>query len=161
MRTLEGGCAQVREYTKDASEASAMYVWDLVNLEDDACIGSTGTPGASLFLGVSLNYAPTLTLSTHLVVCSPSAIFEAQDNAAVDGIAAVDIGLNANAELTAGSATTQISGHEIQETGAAVTASLDLKLLGLLNVPGNAFGSHARIEVIINSHAYANSVVGI
>jgi hypothetical protein len=153
--TLEGGCPVVLPFTKDASENTAIYIWDIVNMQDDGNIeANSATPGTTRFLGVSLNHGAASTLTTHLVVVSPNALFEAQDNNDTDGIAAADLGLNANVELNAGSTTTLISGHEIDESTAAATGTLDLKLLRLYDAPDNAHGSFARIEVVINKHMY-------
>ena len=153
MTTLGGGPPVIKEYSKDASENTAIFIWDIVNMEADGNIeANSATPGTTRFLGVSLNHGAASTLTKHLVVISPDAIFEAQDNNDTDGIAAADIGLNANVELNAGSTTTLVSGHEIDESTADTTNTLDLKLLALHEVPDNAFGSFARIEVVINKH---------
>lgn len=161
-RTIDGGPCVVREFTKDAAEGSAIFIWDLVNRENDANIeAASATPGTTRYLGVSLNYGAASTLTTHLIVISPEALFEGQDNNDTDGIAAADLGLNANAELNAGSTTTLVSGHEIDESTAATTATLDLKLLALLDVPDNAHGSFARIEVLISKHALNKEVAGV
>jgi hypothetical protein len=162
MRTLSGGVPFVQEMTKDASEAAAIFQWDAVNREADGNIeANSATPGSTLFSGVALNHGAAATLTTHLVVVSPNALFEAQDNNDTDGIAEADLGLNANIELNAGNALTKISKHEIDESTAAVTATLDLHLLQKLNVPDNAFGSFCRVEVMFANHRMASAAVGV
>lgn len=159
---IDGGRSVVMEYSKDVSEGSAIFIWDLVNMEADGNIeAASATPGTTRFLGVSLNNGAALTATKHLVVVSPNALFEGQDNNDTDGIAAADIGLNSNAELNAGSATTLVSGHEIDESSAATTATLDLRLVKLHDVPDNAHGAFARIEVTINKHFFNKEVAGI
>jgi hypothetical protein len=54
-----------------------------------------------------------------------------------------------------------LSGHELDESTWDVTATLDVKLLKLLNVPGNAFGPNARVEVMFNKHRMAPASVGV
>lgn len=162
MRTLGGGCPFVQEFTKDAAEGAAIFQWDAVNREADGNIeANSATPGTTRFSGVALNHGAASTLTQHLVVVSPDALFEAQDNNDTDGIAEADLGLNANIELNAGSAATKISGHEIDESTAAATATLDVKLLQKLNVPDNAFGSFCRVELVFANHRMAPATAGV
>lgn len=162
MRTLSGGCPTIQWMQKDASEAAAIFQWDAVNREADGNIeANSATPGTTLYSGVSLNHGAAATLTDHAVVVSPDAVFEAQDNSDTDGFAAADLGLNVNIELNAGSATTKISGHELDESTVATTATLDLKLLALLNTPDNAHGAFSRIEVVFNKHRMNPAVAGV
>jgi len=162
MRTLAGGVPSVREYTKDASAGTAIFIHDVVNREADGNIVAGGTPNTTTFQGVALNYGAASTLSKHLVMDSPNALFEAQDNADSDGFAAADMGLMCDLEFNAGNAYSLISGHEIDESAAAdTTTDLDVKLLRLLDVPDNAYGSHCRVEVVLNQHRLNPAVAGV
>lgn len=162
MRTLDGGFPMIREFSKDASEGTAIFINDAVNREDDGNIeAASATPGTTLYTGVSLNYGAASTLTKHLVIISPGAIYEAQDNNDTDGFVAADMGLNANIELNAGSATTLISGHEIDESTINTTNSLDLHLWELLDVPDNEAGAHCRVVVTFNKHRLAAGVAGV
>lgn len=162
MRTMSGGCPVIEQFFKDASEAAAIFIFDAVNQEADGNIeANSATPGTTLYSGVSLNYGAALTLTPHLVIVSPDAVFEAQDNNDTDGTAAVDMGLNGNIELNAGSALTQISGHELDESTFNTTNSLDVKLLKKLDVPDNDFGSFCRVEIMFNKHRRAPGVAGV
>jgi len=152
MRTLRGGCPVVRQYTKDANEGTAIFIHDVVQREADGNIAAGGTPGTTRYLGVSLNYGAASKQTDHLVIVSPDAIFEAQDNADTDGFAAADMGLNCNLEFNAGDATRLISGHELDESSANTTETLDVKLLDKLDVPDNDFGANCRVQVIFNKH---------
>jgi len=147
----------VRQYGKDASHG-AIYQNDAVEMDDDGYIKTNGTPGSMYILGVSLNYGVTTSATDHLVVTDPHATFEAQDNAASDGFALTDVGLSANLELNAGSTTTGISGHEINETGAHATNVLDVRLIALLDCPDNAYGANGRWEISINKHFFGQGV---
>ena len=161
MRTLRGGAPSVREYTKDASAGTAIFINDVVNREADGNIVAGGTPNTTTFQGVALNYGPASTLSKHLVMDSPGALFEAQDNAAVDGFAEADMGLNANLVFGTGDAVSLISGHEINETGATTTSTLDVHLLRKVDAVDNEYGSHARIEIVFNKHRLLPGVAGV
>jgi hypothetical protein len=160
-RTLSGGCPSVSQYTKDADGATAIFVNDVVARDDDGKINPGGTPGTTTWQGVALNHGAGSTITKHLVVDSPDALFEAQDNAATDGFAEVDMGLNANLVFGAGSAISLLSGHEINETGVNTTNTLDLHLLRLLDAPDNAYGAWGRIEVVFNKHRLLPGVAGV
>jgi hypothetical protein len=151
----------VQQYVKDAAENAIICINDLVGMATDGGLILAANPGNVFYIGVALNHALAYTLSTHLVVDSPDAVFEAQDNAVSAGVVAADIGAAANIEVNAGSTKSLVSGHEINETGIHATSILDVKLLRLMNTPDNAFGPHARIEVRISRHMLAPGVVGI
>jgi hypothetical protein len=162
MRNLAGGYPSVSQYVKDASGGTAIFINDVVNREADGNIAPGGTPGTTTFQGVALNYGALSTLTDHLVIDDPSALFEAQDNDDTDGLAEADMGLSGNLEFNAGSALSQISGHEIDEsTCADTTATLDVHLLRKLDTPDNAYGANARIEIIFNKHRLNPGVAGV
>lgn len=159
MRTLSGGCPTIDQFAKAVGYGTAIFIGDAVNRVADGSIEASATPGTTLYTGVALNHGAASKATTHLVITSPDAIYEAQDEGT--GVAAADEGLNANLVLNAGSATTKISGHEINGATKATTATLDVKLLKLLDVPDNAAGSNARVEVMFNKHRMAMAVAGV
>jgi hypothetical protein len=161
MRTLSGGFPSVREYSKDADEATALFINDVVSRDDDNNLADGGTPGTTTFQGVNLVHGAAATLTKHLVMDSPDALFEAQDDADTDGFAEADMGLNCNLVFGAGSATTLISGHELDEATINTTNSLDVHLLRKLDVPDNAYGSHVRVEIVFNKHRLNPGVAGV
>lgn len=160
-RTLSGGCPTIEQFTKAASYGTAIFIGDAVARAADETIDKAITPGTTNYSGVSLNYGAASTLTTHLVSTSLDALYEAQDNNDTDGFVAADMGLNVNLELNAGSATTQISGHELDESTAQTTNTLDVKMLRLFGVPSNEYGSYSRIEIIFNKHRMAPGVAGV
>jgi hypothetical protein len=48
---------------------------------------------------------------------------------------------------------------ELDSSTIADTAALNLKIVGLWNVPGNAFGDFAVVVVKINEHLYGSTGV--
>lgn len=161
-RVLGGGEAEIQWMQKDASEGTAIFIWDAVNREADGNLdAASATPGTTLYSGVSLNYGAASTLTDHAIIISPDALFEAQDNSDTDGFAAADMGLNVNLELNAGSSISQISGHELDESTINTTNSLDMKLLRLYPVVDNAYGAFGRFEVMFNKHRMAAGVAGV
>jgi len=162
MRTLDGGFPLLQTFTKDASEATAIFQGDAINREADGNIeAASATPGTTLYSGVSLQYGAALALSTHICDVSPNSVFEAQDNSDTDGFAAADMGLNVNLELNAGVVATKQSGHELDESTATTTATLDMHMLQLVNAPDNAAGAFSRVEVVFNKHRMNPGVAGV
>ena len=162
MRTLRGGAPSVREYTKDASAGTAIFINDVVNREADQCIVAGGTPNTTTFQGVALNYGAGSAHTTHLVMDSPGALYEAQDNNDSDGLAEADMGLMCDLEMGAGNAYSLISGHEIDEDKAAdTTTDLDVKLLRKLDTPDNDYGSWCRVEIVLNQHRLNPAMAGV
>lgn len=160
-RTLAGGLPTIESFTKAAAFGTALFIGDAVARAADGTINTTITPGTTLYSGVNLNHGAVSTLTDHLVVTSPDALFECQDNSDTNGFDAADMGLNVNIELNAGSAATQLSGHELDESTINTTATLDMKLIRLYGNPNNAYGSNGRFEVMFNKHRMANATVGV
>lgn len=160
-----GGPPFMETLSKAVGLATAIYPWDLVvRLADGSISSATAdiTPGTTLISGVALDYGALSLATDHLVVTDPLAMFEAQDNAGGAGILAVDLGLNANCIVSvAGTLASKKSGHQIADSTKQTTSTLDLKLLRILNVPDNAFGPNARIEVLINKHRMNPGVAGV
>jgi hypothetical protein len=156
---IGGGPAMIEEYSKVVGYGTALFRWDAVNRVADGSIEASATPGTTLYSGVVLDRGAASTATTHHVIVSPGAIFEAQ--CGVAGLVAADMGLNGNLLLSAGSATTGASGHIVNTTGVDVTATLDVHLLGLCNIEGNAFGAYARLEILFNKHRMSPASVGV
>lgn len=88
-----------------------------------------------------------------MVVDDPNVLFEIQEASGATQIAATDIGLNT--APVAGAGNGFISGWQLQSaTGATpvVTATIQLRLMGLVRRPENAFGAYAKHLVKINVH---------
>ena len=157
---LAGGAPYFEQLSKLASYATAIFQYDAVNRVSGGAIQASATPGTTTYTGVAMNYGAASTATDHLVCTDPTALYEAQEDGSA-GIAAADLGLNANLVLTAGNTLTKISKHQIAGSTKAVTSTLDVHLLSLLAVPDNAFGNNARIEFVFNKHRYAPGVAGV
>lgn len=180
--TLSGAPAMVNRYGKPSTDAQPIYMNDVLmkvasSVADPeggnpmpACkAGTVGTPGASLWLGTSLNYGAASTATAHAVIDDPTAIFIAQcDDSSAETIAN-KVGKNANlvvasgGPVSLGSATTKQSGMVINHTTIATTASLDLRLLAFWDNavvnPDNA--AYPIFEVQIVLHQYAGQSAGV
>ena len=76
-----------------------------------------------------------------------------------EDIVQADIGKNADVVGTGGSSTTGVSSMELDSSTIADTAALNLKIVGLWDVPGNALGDFAVVVVKINEHLYGSTGV--
>lgn len=76
-----------------------------------------------------------------------------------ESVAQTQIGLNADVVGTGGSTTTGVSSMELDSSTIAKAAALNLKIIGLYDVPGNSFGTNAVVVVKINEHLYGSAGV--
>ena len=90
------------------------------------------------------------------VIDDPNQLFIIQ---ADEDIEQADIGKNADVVGTGGSTVTGVSSMELDSSTIADTAALNLKIVGLWNVPGNALGDYAVVVVKINEHLYGSTGV--
>lgn len=93
------------------------------------------------------------------VADDPNTIFQIEEEVVGTALTAADVGLNAN--LVAGTNNGYVSGWVLDRTGTAVTATLQVRLLGLAQIQNNAFGDYAKWWVMINNHSYRIGQVGI
>lgn len=90
------------------------------------------------------------------VLDDPSQLFLIQ---ADEDIVRADIGKNADIIGTGGSTVNGTSAMELDSSSIADTAALNLKIVGLYDVPGNTFGNFAVVVVKINEHLYGSTGV--
>ena len=108
-----------------------------------------GAPGSA----VTTKYLPLSTRGYALVALAiPGTVFIAQDDAAA-ALAEEDIGQTTDHVAGAGSTTTAVSNHELNGT----VGGLQFRILGLVNKPGNAWGSNAEVYVTFNESAFGVS----
>lgn len=167
---------QARLYSIDASYGTALYIGDPVKSGGGADAGGIpnivigGTTGAlrGVIVGLGkykglmanpsnldITYRPASDASVWyaMVVDDPNVLFAVQEESNGTQIAAAEIGLNTISKSGTGNGF--ISGWMIPSvTGAtpATTATLQLRLMGLVQTPDNAFGAYAKHLVKINVH---------
>ena len=115
---------------------------------------TTGKPTWKNFYPGSVNI--TVGTISADVLDDPSQLFIVQSDGA---ITQANIGKNADVIGTGGSTTTGVSTMELDSSTIADTAALNLKIVGLWNVPGNELGSFAVVVVKINEHLYGSTGV--
>lgn len=173
---------QVNMYLIDSGNATATFIGDLVKLAGSAGAAGTVVNGidvegmptivqsaaGDLHVGVVVGFLPDFDNLTRrhraastnriaLVADDPDTVFEIQEVSGGTALTAAAVGLNANAVVGTGSATTGLSAMELDNATEAVTADLDLKILGMAPRPDNAIGEHCKWLVQINTHSYGNS----
>lgn len=170
------GAADV--YSTATGDATAIFLGDPVKLSGtsstingvvyaDVDQAATGDVIIGVVVGVlpvtndSLIYRAASTARRLLVATDPSLLYEIQEVSGGTPLTAADIGLNANFVVGTGSTITGFSGVELNNSGEAVTNTLDLQILGLVSRADNEVGEHAKWLVRINRHQFANQVAGI
>jgi hypothetical protein len=156
-----------------ASDATALYVGDPVvkNGSADAagisgCVRAattgaiTGVVEGFVPDGVTdvAGYGAASTAFYVLVNTDPRQLYMIQEAA---GMAAADVGLNANLASGSGSAYVKRSGFQLDAATKATTATLQLKIRGLAPVPNNDFGAYNKLLVTINNHTEAAGTAGL
>lgn len=110
-------------------------------------------------LDSTVRAASTVGVGYALVVDDPTVIFEVQEVGTGTALAATEIGLNTN--LVLGANNGYVSGWQVDNNTEDVTATLQVRLLGLVRRPGNAFGLYAKHLVMINAHELRVGQVGL
>jgi len=88
-----------------------------------------------------------------LVADDPQLVYETQTMGAT--FAAVDVGLNAEVDVTAGNTASGASGMAVDLSTKAATATLPLKVIGFPYRPDNNIGdAFTNVYVVINNHQY-------
>lgn len=165
------------EYAKPASDANAIFMFDIVNKVTGGVAlpesptgyklatvqtGYQGTPGTTLWQGASLNYGAASTLTVHMVTDEPDVMYIAQTKTGTVISTSSHVGKNANiSQTTAGSTTTKQSGLAVDGATIATTSSLDLRIQRVAMISPNAEGDSAILEVTINKHELGLQTAGV
>ena len=157
------------------NQAGAIFQGDLVTLKDGYILQfnpAAHTAAVGVFNGcfyndpttqkpTFINYYPgSINITQGKIVADvlddPSQMFILQN----DGTSAVtDYGKNADIVIGTGNTVTGLSANELDTSTIATTAALNLKIIGLWDVPNNAAGANAVVVVKINEHLYGSAGV--
>lgn len=161
---LNGSEIPVRRFSVDSSNATAIFIGDLVIAEADgrvapaaaacgdvllgACVGvydSNGVPCGAYGSSVSAKY---LTASTagyvDVALALPEAVFRVQCLTGATP-AATDVFASSNHTAGAGDTTLATSNHELTATFATAT---QFKMIGRVEGPNNDWGEHVDVLVV-------------
>lgn len=167
---------QARTYSIAAAYGTALYIGDPVISSGTA--DANGVPGIAIAAGsgalrgvivglgktpgglfnpsnLDIVYRPASDAAVWYaaVVDDPNVLFEIQEESNGTQLAAGDIGLNQISLLGTGAGS--LSGWLLRSASGATpntTATLQLRLMGLMQTPGNGFGAYAKHLVKINVH---------
>jgi hypothetical protein len=161
-----------------AADATALYVGDVVKSGGTASADGVQsitrvTANTDLPLGVITGFLPDFsnlnavasfraasTARSAYLVVDPSAVYEVQATAAT---VIADIGLNVGLSFTAGSATTGLSGMVADMATKATTATLPLKIVGVVQRPDQDMSDSAnwKLLVTLNTNNFAGGTAGV
>lgn len=96
-----------------------------------------------------------------LVCDSPDVIYEVQEDGVGGNLAITEVGLNANVIFANPATGVVVSAVLLDSSTAAVTATLDCKILRLAPRVDNALGAYAKWWVTINYHRLAPNIAGV
>lgn len=132
-----------------ATAGSGNYITGVVVGFTPAYPYSTTAPNLNLV------YGPAATIRYPLVADDPNLLYAVQASGA---FAVTDIGSNANITLaTAGSTFNGLSGAELDSTSIGTAATKQLRIVGILQAPENAFGTNAKVLVKLNTSSFVNT----
>lgn len=123
-------------------------------------------PGNPSFVGTNIdltlqNIPATKTKDYYVLVCDdPKVVFKVKD----DGLAALTasaVGKNASFTVANPTSPSQKSASVLATGTVATTNTLNLKILGLVQEPNNAFGANAAWMVIFNEHELNGNTAGV
>lgn len=181
IKHLDGSLwnGKVDMYLVPSSDATAIYVGDPVKSGGTAGAAGTVVNGidceglptiavaaaGNTLLGVVVGFLPkqtdlsilhreASTARIALVCNAPDVIYEIQEDSVGNDVAVTQVGNNFDIVYAAGSATTGRSAVELDSSDVSGTATAQLRLLGLRQRPGNAVGTNAKWEVLINEHEF-------
>jgi len=157
------------------NQAGAIFQGDLVTLKDGYILQfnpAAHTAAVGVFNGcfyndpttqkpTFINYYPgSINITQGKIVADvlddPSQMFILQN----DGTSAVtNYGKNADIVIGTGNTVTGLSANELDTSTIATTAALNLKIIGLWDVPNNEVGANAVVVVKINEHLYGSAGV--
>ena len=159
IRHLTGGQIRAREMV--ATTGATIYRGDLLKIVDAGTVEAATTDDGVIVIGVAVEYVSdsgSVGGKKVLVYADPYIVFGVQSDSGTATTAA-DIGETANHEDATGNTSTLMSKHELDASDIGTGGQL--KIIGLINEPANAYGEHSNLEVIIAEHFFNAAVAGV
>lgn len=168
---------QYRRYAKNASDATNLFVGDIVKLaagsdaDGNKYVTAITTVATDVPVGVVVGFAPNPDnlMQRYSVASTARVVFVCDDPEVISEVqltgtyASGNVGQNASPNIaTAGNTTTGVSGHQLDSATIATTNTLMLGILGPVLAPTNDLTSaNARVEVRFNKHQYTAASTGV
>ncbi len=148
LRVAEGKLFRVRRYPKVSGNVIADGDLVIPDASGAVDLGSNTGP----YVGVAIEYKTSADVSAIAVIDDPEAVFEMQtDNL----VASTAIFMNAQITYAAPDTSLQRSKTSLKASSVGTgNPTYPLKILGLSDELGNAWGSFAKVIVKINNHVY-------
>lgn len=163
----------VNRYWVPATETNAIFIGDPVDLSGTADTAGTSpsviraTAGSAGYVvgvvvgienltdsNLSRTHLPGSTGGYILVADDPDEAFEIQEDSVAATLAITSTGLNADFVIAAGNTTTGLSATELDSSTAETTATLQCRILRLVDRPDNEIGTNAKWLVRFNLHRH-------
>lgn len=159
-RHLSGGeVGRPTEYT--LTTGATVFQGELVKIVAGGTVEQGAADIGTAAIGVAAHYADDSASAGGvkvLVYDDPNIVFGVQSDSGTATTAA-DVGATANHVAGTGNTTTKISTDELDASDIGTGAQL--KIIGLIPRPDNAWGEHSDLEVIFNEHHYKAAVAGV
>jgi len=163
------------EYFIPATDGTAVYIGSLVKLAGNADANGTATVAIAatgdVVLGAIVSVIPVTQDSTIyreasvgryvMVSDDPNLVYSIQEDSVGGALTSASVGLNADFAVTTGSTATGLSNTELDSSTAAVTATLDMQITGLVDRSDNVIGVNAEWLVRLNNHQFVNQTTGL
>lgn len=155
---LTGGVIRTNEYLITASQT--IYQGSLLKVVDGGTVEDAAADAGVIVIGVAAEYKVGNSSGTTPIAVydDPYIIYGVQADTGTAPTAA-DVFETANHVVGSGSTTTKLSGNELDSSDIATGAQL--KILGKIDEPNNAWGEHVDLRVIINEHLFKAAVAGV
>ena len=167
------GSVERNEYDITDDYATALYIGTPV-VKVAAGTVEIATAGAGNYVlgvivslvdetGVPQNYYPASSTAgwKAIVADSPSQLYVAQEDSVGGNLALADRGQNVDLIIAAGSTTTGLCGTEIDSSSKGAGATIQLKLIDILDTSDNAIGANCRWKVRLNYAQNADNTAGV
>ena len=153
---LTGGEIRTNKYTLTTGQI--IYKGDILKVVAGGTVQAAANDGV-IVVGVAANYVDDSASVGGVevnVYDDPYIVFSIQ----ADGSnVAIDVFATANHVAGSGSSTTGLSGHELDSSDIGTGAQL--KVLGKVETPNNAWGTNVDLVVVFNEHLYKAAVAGV
>lgn len=160
IRHLCGGVISPSRYVMTAS--TTVFKGDVLKVVANGTVEPAAAGDGLIIVGVSAEYkvAPATGITHVLVYDDPYIVFGVQANLHSGTVGQADVFATANHIVAAGSASTGLSGHQLNTSNIGTGAQL--KIVGKIDTPDNDFGvNYVELCVIFNQHLYKAAVAGV
>ena len=159
IRHLLGGEIRTSKYI--LTTGATVFVGDLLKAVTGGTVEAAAADDGVIVVGVSAEYIAAGAADTKVQVWDdPYIVFGIQADSGT-AIAATDVFRAADHVAGSGSATTGFSGHELDASALAGGGGDQLKVIGKMDAPDNAWGEHVNLEVIFSEHMYTANVADL